>query len=424
MRHERVVYRSLIELPASLTAVPLLTAICETFPGPVMTVPLRSTALRQAIQSSAELSGGQIMSTTSFAVNDAMAVKLWSKEVAEAERDTSDIGKLQGESDDSIIMVKSDFSKNSGDQITYSLRTRIAGKGFTEGQKALGNSQGLSFYSDSLLINELGQTVGARNKTTIDAQRVPFNLREQGKNGLVQWWKDRKSVTFFNHVCGFTPANTETDTSGKVFTGMNTVFAPSAGRQIWAGAATTDQGLTSGDTFVVALIDKAKEIAMVGDNMVRPISIGGQPKYVMYLDPAQVTSLRTNATTGGWLDITKAAMAGMESSKSPIYTGALGEYNGVILRSSQDITTGVHASTGVAISTVRRAVLLGAQAAVVGYGNSNQYGPMKYRWSEELVDHERELEVGAWSIYGMKKCRFNSNDFGTIAVSSYAARAA
>ena len=33
------------------------------------------------------------MSTTSFGVNDAMAVKLWSKEGAEAERDTSDIAK-------------------------------------------------------------------------------------------------------------------------------------------------------------------------------------------------------------------------------------------------------------------------------------------------------------------------------------------
>jgi N4-gp56 family major capsid protein len=363
------------------------------------------------------------MSTTSFGVGDAMAVKLWSKEVAEAERDTSDIAKLMGEDDDSIIQIKSDTSKQAGDQITFALRARLSGKGFTEGQKAQGNAEGLSFYSQALLINELGQTVGVRNKgATIDAQRIPFDLREQGKNGLVQWWKDRKSVSFFNHVCGYLPANTESATAGSVFCGLNTVTAHTSTRKIFAGTATTDELLTSSDTFTVALLDKAKEIASTGSNMVRPIMIGGQPKYVCYLDPAQVTSLRTNATSGGWLDITKAAMAGSEATKSPIYTGALGEWNGIVLRSSQDVTQGVNSSSSVAITTVRRAVLLGAQAAVCGYGKSNSYGPMKYRWSEELFDHDRELELGAWSIWGLKKTVFNAIDFGTVTISTYAVR--
>lgn len=363
------------------------------------------------------------MATTSFGVNDANAVKLWAKNVAEAERETSDIAKLVGSDDESIIQEKKDFSKGPGDQITYNLRVRLSGDGFSSGEKAQGNAEGLTFYSDALLINELGHTIGVRNKTTIDAQRVPFDLREQGKNGLVQWWKDRKSVSFFNHVCGYTPANTVTPgTSGPKYCGLNTVEAPSSGRQIWAGSATNDQGLTSSDTFTVALIDRAKEKAMVGNNIVRPIMIGGQPKYVMYLDPAQVTSLRTNATSGGWLDITKAAMAGMEATKSPIYTGALGEWNGVVLRQSQDVTQGVNSSTGAAITTVRRAVLLGAQAAAIGYGKATDSGGTRYRWSEELFDHDRELELGAWSIWGIKKCRFNSEDFGTLVVSTYAVR--
>jgi N4-gp56 family major capsid protein len=157
--------------------------------------------------------------------------------------------------------------------------------------------------------------------------------------------------------------------------------------------------------------------------MVRPVRIGGQKKYVMYLHPYQVTSLRTNSSSGQWLDIQKAAMAGMDSTKSPIYTGALGEYNGVILRVSQDVTQGVNSSTGAAISTVRRAVLLGAQAAVCAYGQANS-GPNKYRWNEELLDHKRKLEVSAWSIWGLKKTVFNSADFGCVVVSTYAAASA
>lgn len=100
----------------------------------------------------------------------------------------------------------------------------------------------------------------------------------------------------------------------------------------------------------------------------------------------------------------------------------LGEYNGVILRQSQDVSQGVNSSSGAAITTVRRAVLLGAQAAVIGYGQAN-YGPTKYRWNEELLDHKRLLEVSAWCIWGMKKTRFNSADFGTVVVSTYATAA-
>jgi len=157
---------------------------------------------------------------------------------------------------------------------------------------------------------------------------------------------------------------------------------------------------------------------------VAPVEIGSQPKHVMYLDPSQVTSLRTNAGSGGWLDITRAAMQGGEVTKNPIYTGALGEWNNVILRQSQDITLGVHSSTGAAVSNTRRAVLLGKQAAVCAYGGANPDGKSKYRWSEELFDHGRLLEVGAWSLFGCKKVRFNSIDFGTIVVSTYAARQA
>ena len=131
--------------------------------------------------------------------------------------------------------------------------------------------------------------------------------------------------------------------------------------------------------------------------------------------------MRTNASSGQWLDIQKAAMMGGQVTNNPIYSGALGEYNSVILRSSQDVATGVSESTGLAISTVHRAVLLGAQAAMIAYGQQNNPGQGKYRWNEELFDHKRKLEVSSWAIWGLKKSRFNSADFGTVTVHTYAA---
>lgn len=359
------------------------------------------------------------MAITSFGVNDALAVKLWSKNLAAAERDSLDLAPLMGDDDNSIIQIKTETRKGAGDKVTFGLRARLTGEGKTEGETAEGQGEALSIYSDAVTINELGHVVGVKSQHTIDAQRVPFDLRVQAKDGLSEWWADRMSASFFNQVCGYTPQ------TNLKYTGMNAVVDASSGRKIVAGAGANDENISSSDIFTLDLIDQAVEMAKVGDNMVRPIRINGQSKYVMYLHPYQVTSLRTNSASGQWLDIQKAALSGSASSNSPIYTGALGEHNGVILRSSQDVTQGVRYDTGAAISTVRRAVLLGAQAAVMGFGRENgQAEDTRYRWNEELLDHKRKLEVSAWSIFGMKKTRFNSADFGTVVVSSYAAASA
>ncbi len=357
------------------------------------------------------------MSTTTFGVNDAMAVKLWSKSLTAAMRDSLDIAPLMGEDENSIIQVKTETKKGAGDKVTFGLRARMTGDGKTESETAEGQGESLSIYSDAVYINELGHVAAARSENTIDAQRVPFDLRRECKDALGEWWADRLSAAFFNQVCGNT-AQTNTK-----YTGLMSTTAPAGtGRQIWAGSATTDQGLTSSDVFTVDLIDAAVENAKIGSNMIRPLRIGGQPKYVMYLHPYQVTSLRTNSSAGQWKDIQLAALSGDASSRNPIYTGALGEYNGVVLRVSQDIPRGCNSSTPTtAVASTRRAVLLGAQSAVCAYGQGGSAN--KYRWNEELLDHKRKLEVSAWAIMGMKKTVFNSSDFGSIVVSTYATAA-
>lgn len=360
------------------------------------------------------------MATTSFGVNDTLAVKLWSKQLATAARDSLEIAPLMGEGTNSIIQVKTETSKGAGDKVTFGLRHRLTGEGKTENETAEGNGESLTIYADSLYINELGHVVGVKSENTIDQQRVPFKLREEAKDALADWWVDRDAVTFFNHVCGYTPANTVSATSGPKFTGLNTVVGPSSSRRIVAGSGSTDESITSADVFTLNLIDQAVEMARTGSNMIRPVRIGGDKKYVMYLHEYQVTSLRTNSASGQWLDIQKAALSGSADTKNPIYSGALGEYNGVILRRSQDVTQGVRSDTGAAITTVRRAVLLGAQAAVCAYGTKSN-GDNKFRWNEELLDHKRKLEVSAWRIGGLKKTVFNSVDHGALVVSTYAA---
>lgn len=363
------------------------------------------------------------MAITEFGVNDALSNKMWSRMLSMQSLDATDIKPLIGPSENSIIQLKTDLQKGPGDAITYGLQVQLQGAGFTENQTAEGNGESLAFYSQQLVINELGHLVEVKSENTIDAQRVPFNLRSQARMGLTDWWSKRYSKSFFNQVCGYTP---QTDTR---YTGLQATAAPSSSgnRIIRQGSYSDDASLTSNDTFTLDLIDKAKEQAKseqldANNNptipRIRPVMVNGEERYVVYVHDYQETDLRTNTGSGQWLDITKAAYSGLAATKNPIYSGALGEYNGCILRRAADITQGV-ANAGTAVTTARRAVLLGAQAAMMGFGQRNQ--PGKLRWHERLYDAGRRMEVSAWAIYGLKKTVFNSIDFGTVVISTYAA---
>ena len=57
---------------------------------------------------------------------------------------------------------------------------------------------------------------------------------------------------------------------------------------------------------------------------------------------------------------------------------------------------------------------------MVGFGRDTSIN--KFTWVEELFDYENQLGVSAGLIWGLKKTTFNSADFATIVLSSYAAQ--
>lgn len=361
------------------------------------------------------------MATTTYGVNDALAVKLWSKKLAEEVSKATAIAPLMGTSSNSIIQLKTETQKGKGDKVTFGLRRQLVGDGVSESSILEGNEESLSTYSDAIYINELAHAVRVKNEGTIDAQRVPFSLRTEAKDGLVDWYADRLSMSFFIQACGYTAPTLNfegrTVTLLPVHYGFNAPIAPSSGRVIRAASAASDEALTSSDVFTLDLIDKAVEAAKVANPKIRPVRVNGGNHYVMYLHPYQVTDLRTNTSTGQWLDIQKAAER--RGSSNPIFDGSLGVYNNVILREAEHVTTGVNSSTGAQETDVRRAVLLGAQSCVAAFGMNK--APTKYKMVEELFDYQRELGVSAQTILGMKKTVFDSTDFGTVVVSTYAA---
>jgi len=360
------------------------------------------------------------MAVRTYAVGDAETGKFWSKRLAREALKQTVIFPYIRDDGNAMCEVRSDTQKGGGDRVTYTLRTQLSGDGVGENETQEGNEEAISTYTDSLTINELSHAT--RSNRTISQQRVPFDLAREMNDGLSDWWANRLEVSAFNQLCG------NTAVTNQKFTGWNATTAPTSGRYISALAAgTTDQALTSTNLFTLTMIDQAKEVAETGGSNglvpIRPIKgLPGGAKYLCFIHPTQQTSLRTQTNTGGWLDLQKALLQGGEGDANKLWKGGLGVYNEVMIVSANRVTQGVNSTTSAAISTVRRAVFCGAQALELAFGK--RYGPEEWKVEEELFDYKRQYGVSGLNIFGMKKPVFNSADFATIVLPSYAANAA
>jgi len=352
------------------------------------------------------------MAETSYGVNDTLAVKLWSKKLLQESLKECYVGRFIGTSSNSLLVRKDETSKSAGDRITVGLRMQLSGAGVQGDGVLEGNEEALTTYSDNVLIDQLRHAVKSGGK--MSEQRVPFSVREEAMNGLKDWFADRLDAAFFNQIAGYTD---QTDTR---YTGNNATVAPTASTRILVteSGSTTESQLDSNDQFGLTWIDQALVMAKTASPFIRPVRVDGKDMYVMFVHPYQVRDMRTSTTTGQWLDIQKAAMQGGDTSGNPIFTGALGVYNNVILHESTRLPVGTNAGTPIA--TVRRAVFCGAQAASIAFGQGYD-GVGGAKWTEKLFDYENQLGVSGSMIFGLKKNVFNSTDFATIVVSSYAA---
>jgi N4-gp56 family major capsid protein len=188
---------------------------------------------------------------------------------------------------------------------------------------------------------------------------------------------------------------------------------------MYAGNATTVATITSQDKMSMEEVERVVAQLETLDPMIQPAArIGGETKFVLVMHTWCAYDVRRSISQGDWLELHKAT----DDAKSPIYRNALGEYAGVVLhkhrnviRSSSSCTDTLFiAASGV---TVARNLVLGAQAGVIAWGGDG--GPGRYTWNEETDDRGNALVITSGSIYGVKKIRFNSLDFGVIALDSY-----
>ena len=349
---------------------------------------------------------------TDFPLGHALAIQRWSTSLAVEALKKSYFAKFIGKGNKSMIIQKDELHKGKGEKVTVGLRMKLNRPG-VEGDNVIeGHADGeeaMHFFDDYLFIDQLRKSTKSKGK--MSEQRVPYNIRANGRDALADWWAETMDENMFSYLSGARGV----DTSFKVpigWTGRanNTLQAPDAAHQIYAGDATSSADLDAADQLALIDVERLMAIAKTLDPMIQPLKYKGQSKFILLMHVFQAFHLRTSTTTNDWLDITKSVQRGKSAL---MYKDSLGEYAGVILHSHRNVIQFDDYGAGANVDAAR-ALFLGAQAGMIAYGKDG--GKNRYSWNEEKDDRGNALAITAGTIFGTKKCRYDGADFGVISV--------
>lgn len=339
---------------------------------------------------------------TQFLTNDALTRKKWARELFSVLLPATEFNDLTGKDSKAVIQLRTELAKGEGDSITFGIRLPLTGEGIQGTDTVEGNEEKLVFKNFSCKVEELNHAVDTGGK--MEEQRVPYDLMLEGKNGLQDWWTDKLSTYAFAVLCG--------DTSYNMVTGKGdfgtAITAPTTYHHLTMNDV-AEASLTSADVMDLTFLNRMKQraelpIANTNCYKVRPLKIGGKNYFRVILHTYVFDALRENTNVGQWGDL-------LRSANKLALPGVEIEYNGMLISKSDRIRT--------PYSNIYRNVLLGAQAAVFGWGGAGDSKSTTMSFVPYQKDAERFMMVRGGGIFGMAKTVFNSEDYGVIVGSSY-----
>lgn len=304
--------------------------------------------------------------------------KVWAKKVWHEGVKDSYFDKFTAMDGSNVVHQNKDLENIKGDSVVFGLMMNLSGAG-VEGNRATlsGNEEALNIY-DFTVNTQLVRNAVSRFEA--DDQKTQYDMLKEIKGALKQWlsdWLDNKLIT-------------------KLTTTM-----PNPTETVYASAANTVSSTTANDKLTTALISRAKRKAMMHAPKVQPIKIDGMDKYIMLVSPWAARDLKDDPK---WLAAQQNA--NVRGSKNPIFTGALGEYDGVILYEYERVSL---SNGGASSANVCYNLLLGKQAACFAVAR-----PAKHI---EQTDDYGNVAGNGIAFYGaVEKTKFNGKDYGTIQV--------
>ena len=308
----------------------------------------------------------------------ALVPKVWAKKVWHEGVKDSYFDKFTAMDGSNVVHQNKDLTNVKGDSVVFGLMMNLTGSG-VEGNRATlaGNEEALNIY-DFTVNTQLVRNAVSRFEA--DDQKTQYDMLKEIKGALKQWlsdWLDNKLIA-------------------KLTTTM-----PNPTETVYASAANTVSSTTANDKLTTALISRAKRKAMMHAPKVQPIKVDGMDKYIMLVSPWAARDLKDDPK---WLAAQQNA--NVRGSKNPIFTGALGEYDGVILYEYERVSL---SNSGASSANVCYNLLLGKQAACFAVAR-----PAKHI---EQTDDYGNVTGNGIAFYGaVEKTKFNGKDYGTIQV--------
>lgn len=266
------------------------------------------------------------------------------------------------------FIVKSELLTEPGDVIHVSQVSHLTGAGVTGETRLRGTEEKLSLAEITLTPEWNRHAVSDTAKAS---KQIMHDFRVKASAALSYWMAGKMDTS------AWTAARTV------VAAGFENVTID----QIFPGAITDIDSITASDDFGVAEIRKAA--AVLESKNVMKVSIPGMPAgegyYLLFINPWQAYTLKADSE---W--ISNHQSASERGRDNPLFTGALGEIDGVIVHSTTQCTR-VENANSPAVYTAR-AVMVGQEAIARGLNED-------IVWSEQVDDYEFEHGIGiraAW----------------------------
>ena len=332
------------------------------------------------------------------------------------------------------IIVNSDKfkGKGNGDSIRYHFVPQYKGPGIRGQNKSVtGNEKTIDEFYTDVRVDQITQAFKTKGKVTELRSIIP--IRDEFKTQLVNWFK---MVTEWDMVAALTGYMTDgvefldgytinedgiinitgdaytkplvngkgrcfrSDFASNKFTTVDVAPENSSNEALLAD-------MTANDIMSTAVLDNLQMRCKQANTKyaMKPIRMkDGNEYYMLLLEPRAALQLRQDER---WVKRQLSNYQGIKTLENdPVATGAMGTWEKIIVKEADHITT---CSAPDGSKTIARNLLLGSDAAVMGYAQTLDY-------TEEYTDYKRIFGVAADEIRGIKKLDFNGVDLNIAQV--------
>lgn len=361
--------------------------------------------------------------------------------------------KIQSTADMPIVLI-TDLEKGSGDRVTCDLYKTVTGLPFMGDEKMEGQGQPLEFSTDELVINQTRFPISPGSRMT--QQRTSHNLRRIARAQMASWFGRLKDQVIMCHLAGARGFENTQDwvlplESHKKFAAImiNAIRPPTHNRRFYANGKTSAADLRSTDPIRLDDLDVISTVLTELPFPPAPIEIWNTDKSSKHQMWCLFVTLRqwhyilmaaggTNTST--WREFIAKATQRQMLTKHPLFSGETGVWRNLIIKTyprpirfptgsavKEMAADGTVATVNTAVD-VDRAILVGGQALAMANGSSRgarTRNGFPTFWSEKLLDHDNTVEIGAGTMDGCQKLRFEQSDgvltdYGVATIDSYA----